>query len=154
MFEYDSRKGQLVGFEIERVYGNLDGEALFNHFVSRLYYDLFNPNGELLNLLYSIYRSVEIFELEDGWEEYLFDNLIYLLDKDEITAKRLYNCFTEYNSLKVFVRIMQSYAEYLSDDELAEVKKIGFETFDSEILASYGITEDYSIVLLYCEQKR
>ncbi|MDE5601956.1 MAG: hypothetical protein K2J16_05605 [Clostridia bacterium] len=130
-------KGILVG-----EYAGDMPEAMINAFADDLYHSLFVGQYSLDDIPAIIGEYESEANVYDVAFNYLFGQLIDLLDNNEATAKRLYDNFMyEFESLDVLAKLVNENAEYLTAEQLARAKEKAFGLYDSITLECYGITE-------------
>ena len=127
---------------LKEEYQDKMSEAAINAFDKSLHHSLFVWQYDLEDITAIIFEYEAEEEVESGDWCYLFGQLIDLLDDNETTAKRLYKSFMyEYDLLDTFLKLVYYNAEYLSEEELADVKEKAFQIFDRQILECCGIEE-------------
>ncbi len=124
---------------------NYEGEmsdAHINAYANELNYSLFTGCGGLDDISCIIFENEEEAGIKTGKWDYVFHDMVDLLEDGEVTAKRLYNCFMyDLDSLNVFIKLIILNSEYLTEEEIKSAKEKAFGVFDNETLKMYGITE-------------
>ena len=141
--EADGKKLGEIRDLLKSVYADRLPEDTLNDFADDLYDSLFAGQYGLSDIICLVNEYESAAGIEDSEDIFIFTSMIYLLDDNEVTAQRLYDSFMhEIQLLETFVKLVNDNAEYLSAEQLAEVKAEGLQLFDKQILELYGITED------------
>lgn len=138
----DNTKLKEIKRILENEYGDQMSDALTNDFANTLYDSLFIGQYDLDDIT-AIIRDYETqADIEDSKWDYVFISMIDLLDNNETTAKRLYKSFMyDLDMLDVLWKLVNENAEFLSAEELANVKKRAIGVFDEQILKALDIIE-------------
>lgn len=128
---------------IKDIYEGEMSASAINAFAQALHNSLFIEQYDLED----ISAIVCEYEADAGIENtewfYVFSRMIDLLEDNAVTAKRLYNSFMyECDLLDTFLKLYNDNAEYLSAEELSNVKEKALRIFDHQILEEYGIEEE------------
>lgn len=128
---------------LKEEYQDKMSDAAIDSFAKQLYHSLFVGQYELEDIPATIFDCESEEGVEGGDWCYLFSQLIDLLDNNETTAKRLYRSFMEEFDLPdTFLKLVNENGEYLSAEELAEVKEKAVRLFGRQILENCWIDED------------
>ena len=125
---------------LNSLYKGKMSEQTINEFANDLYESVFIEQYDFDDIPAIVFEYETNAGIEKSEWNNIFSSVIDLLDNNEITAKRLYNNFmNEFECLEAFVKLVNENSEYLSKEQLSEVKEKGFELFDKELLRSYGL---------------
>lgn len=138
----DNTKLKEIKRILENEYGDQMSDALTNDFANTLYDSLFIGQYDLDDITAIIIDYETQANIEDSKWDYVFISIIDLLDNNETTAKRLYKSFMyDLDILDVLWKLVNENAEFLSAEELANVKKRAIGVFDEQILKALDIIE-------------
>ena len=70
-------------------------------------------------------------------ECYIFTQMVNMLDENSENAERLYETFLEFNDFDVFELLMTTYSEWLTEDQIREIKEIAMGFFDKTLIKPY-----------------
>ena len=117
-------------------------EKLLNECAAELYESVFIDEYDLDDIPSIVVSYEERADIEEDEWLWVFIDIVHLLDRGESTARRLYKSFMyDLDVIDTFVLLVIENEEYLSQEELAAAKEKAFQTFDRELLESYGIEE-------------
>lgn len=117
-------------------------EQTVNEFANDLYESVFVEQHDFDDIPAIVCGYESEANIEDSEWYNIFGSMIDLLDNNEETAKRLYKSFMyDFDSLDTFIKLINENAEYLSKEQLSEVKEKAIGLFDKNLLEWYGITE-------------
>lgn len=121
-------------------YAGRMSEQTLNAFANDLLESVFVEQYDFDDIPAIVFEYEAAAELEDSEWYNIFSSMIDLLENKEETAKRLYNsCMYGFDSLDTFIKLINENAEYLSAEQLSEVKEKAIGLFDKELLKFYGI---------------
>lgn len=121
-------------------YAGKMSEKTIKRFAGDLYESLFVDNYYLADIFAIVEEYENMANIKDSQALYIFICMIDLLDNNEVNAKRLYNSFMhEIQLWDTFVKLIEDNAEYLSGEELEEVKNEGMRIFDKQLLKDIGL---------------
>ena len=114
-------------------------EATIDAFAKDIHFSLLEKQYELEDIPAIIMEYEAEEDVEGDWI-YIFCQLIELLDNGPTTARRLYKSFMhEFDIIDTCAKLINENSQYLTCEELEEVKKKAFFTFTREALEGYGI---------------
>lgn len=114
-----------------------------NTFARELNYSVFVEQYDLEDIAAVVSEHEEKAGIEDSRWCCIFGSVIDLLEDGETTARRLYKSFMyEFDLWDTFLKLYNYNAEYLSAEELAEVKEKALGLFDKQLLKTYDITDE------------
>ncbi len=120
---------------------NVPDEDL-RYFAEELYDHVFVYKGSFVEVMTMVYffendLSDEGIIIDISNECYIFDEMVRMLDENSENAERLYNTFFEINSLEVFELLMTTYSEWLTEDQIKEIKETAMGFFDNTLIKRF-----------------
>ena len=120
---------------------NVPDEDLRN-FAEELYDQVFEEKGSLVEVV----TMVNFFEndlsdrgikIDIPWGDYIFSDIIHMLNENSENAERLYETFLEFNDFDVFELLMTTYSEWITEDKKKEIMEIAMGLFDKTLMEPY-----------------
>ncbi len=113
---------------------------LLPYFIRCIYRYIFEYECAIADILGTVmsYETEYGIDVEDSEVYGAFQLALSLLDRDEVTAKKLKQCFVkEYNDYTVFTLLMTDYKQFLTEEEHREIVEKAKKVFDEEAIIFY-----------------
>lgn len=111
-------------------------------FAEDLYESVFDDDGDLNDILTMVYYFEEQMKaegatIEVGKQCVIYEEILRGLDRNEATAKRLYDSFLSYQDLLAFSLLMDTYDCWLTKEERDNVLEIAKRSFIEFVWEDY-----------------